>query len=94
MTKQAATIDMEKALADPTKEFAEPDEVLRDPRLSREQKLRLLRQWESDALGLAVAEGEGMRGGEESRLARVRKALRTLEPSSAAEADPPTKRSS
>jgi hypothetical protein len=93
MMKQEDAIDMEKALSDPSAVFAQPDDILRDRRLSSEQKLRLLRQWERDAMGLTIAEGEGMGGGEESRLARVRSALRSLDPSVAKEGDPPTKRS-
>lgn len=93
MMKREDAIDMEKALSDPSTAFAEPDDILRDRRLSSEQKLRLLRQWERDAVGLTIAEGEGMGGGEESRLARVRNALRRLDPSVAKEANSPPKRS-
>ena len=75
MTSRRASFDIERALADP---FAEPRDVLADRRLSRDTKLRLLQQWERDARELAVAEDEGMTGGEESMLGRVRHALRHL----------------
>ena len=42
-------------------------------------QLKLLRQWEQDARGLAEAESEGMGGGEESMLGRVREALHALD---------------
>jgi hypothetical protein len=94
MTKREEdVINMEEALTDPSKVFNQPDEIVRDWRLSPEQKLKLLRQWERDAMGLNIADDEGMQGGEDSRLSRVRDALRSLDPEVAKEADPPTKRS-
>lgn len=58
--------------------FASPRDVVEDQTLSREAKLRLLTQWERDARELSVAEEEGMMGGEESMLGRVRQALQQL----------------
>jgi hypothetical protein len=46
--------------------------------LSRRQKLDLLEQWERDARALAVADEEGMVGGNESMLRRVRRAIAAL----------------
>lgn len=65
--------------------FASPRDVVEDRTLSREAKLRLLTQWERDARELSVAEEEGMMGGEESMLGRVRQALQQLD---AAPAEP------
>lgn len=75
----ASPIDIDAALANPSAYFAQPRDVLADPRLPRELQLKLLNQWEQDARGLAEAESEGMGGGEESMLARVRQALRALD---------------
>lgn len=61
------------------KPFASPRDVVEDQTLSREVKLRLLIQWERDARELSVAEEEGMTGGEESMLGRVREALQQLD---------------
>jgi len=72
-------IDIDDALADPSAHFAQPKDVLTYPGLSRKLQMELLRQWEQDARQLAVAEGEGMGGGEESMLGRVSQALRTLD---------------
>jgi hypothetical protein len=47
--------------------------------LSHKFKLEILHRWEQDARQLAEAESEGMRGGEDSMLARVRRALRELD---------------
>jgi len=78
MAKQGRPLDLRKALLDPAGSFAEPDDILRDTRLSPEQKRQLLEQWERDAVNLSVAETEGMAGGEENRLTRVRRALDRL----------------
>ena len=74
-----SSIDIDAALANPSAYFAQPRDVLAHPRLSRELQLKLLNQWEQDARGFAQAESEGMGGGEESMLARVRQALRALD---------------
>jgi hypothetical protein len=71
-------IDIDAALANPSACFAQPQDVLAYPGLSRVLQLKILSQWEQDARGLAEAESEGMGGGEESMLGRVRQAIRTL----------------
>jgi hypothetical protein len=78
MSQKTSRIDIAKALIDPASEFSEPREIVGDPALQHDVKLRLLRQWERDARGLAVAEEEGMSGGEESMLGRVRHAIQAL----------------
>jgi hypothetical protein len=70
--------DLTKALLDPAGTFAEPSDIVRQPDLPRSAKLRLLKEWERGARELAVAEDEGMTGGEESMLNRVRQAIATL----------------
>jgi hypothetical protein len=72
-------IDIDAALANPSAYFAQPQDVLAYPGLSRELQLKLLRQWEQDARELAEAESEGMGGGEESMLGRVCQARRALD---------------
>jgi hypothetical protein len=81
MSKQVKPVDMKTAILDPAAVFNEPEQICDHPELSSDQKLQLLRQWERDALNLSVAEGEGMAGGEESRLRRVRRAIDALEAS-------------
>ena len=80
-TAGTSPIDIDAALANPTAYFDQPQDVLAHPGISRKFQLKLLQQWEHDARLLAEAEGEGMGGGEESMLGRVRQALRTLEAS-------------
>ena len=66
--------NLEAALLDPALAFDQPQDVVTARDLPRDVKLRLLQQWERDARALAVAEEEGMTGGEESMLARVLRA--------------------
>jgi len=47
----------------------------------REEKRKILHEWERDAQALDRAEGEGMSGGEESRLDEIQHARRKLEQS-------------
>jgi hypothetical protein len=81
MSNEEKSVDVEAIMADPTATFAQPRDVLTDPRFSREIKLKILQRWEHDARSLAVAEGEGMSGGEESMHGRVLHAIRSLEES-------------
>lgn len=70
--------NFEAALQDPAKCFETPQHVLDDPQLTAGQKRKLLEQWEQDARLLAVAEDEGMGGGEESMLHRVKRAIEAI----------------
>jgi len=71
-------IDYEKALLDPASLFATPEELLNRGDLTKEQKIEILRRWEYDASEVAVAEEEGMVGGEPLILRRVLLALDKL----------------
>ena len=55
------------------------------------QKIEILCRWAYDASELAVAEEEGMTGGETSLLARVLEVLNALTGGYDAEHSPPTK---
>ena len=78
MDNTTAKIDLKKALLDPAGTFAQPDDIVRHRDLPRSAKLRLLEEWERGARELAVAEEEGMTGGKESMLSRVRQAIAAL----------------
>ncbi len=75
MTRETSHVDFEQALRDPQASFAEPQDVVAHPQLSREHKLAILRRWEQDALRLSASESEGMGGGEENMLGRVERAI-------------------
>lgn len=79
MSKAEMPVNLDAVIADPAAFFTQPQDILGDPRFSREIKLKILRQWERDAHNLGVAENEGMGGGEESMHGRVLAAIKGLQ---------------
>ncbi len=71
-------IDLQQALRDPADVFQDPDAVVRDPALTRQQKIRILQSWKLDASRLVESEGEGMIGQDAPMLHRVGVALEAL----------------
>ncbi len=71
-------VDLERALNDPAALFESPDAVVHHPALTREQKIRVLNNWQLDASRLEASEGEGMGGEDAPMLHRVRVALAAL----------------
>jgi hypothetical protein len=74
----AHAIDVKAAKTNPSKFFKTPAEVATYPGISREDKIEILRQWETDARLMAVADEESMGGGENSHLGAVTQLLITL----------------
>ena len=68
-------LDRDAMLQHPRSFFAEPKDVVAHPKLSRADKLAILREWELDARRLSASESEGFCGGEESMLGRVEDAI-------------------
>lgn len=54
--------EMEIIMQDPQSYYASPDEVVLDARLSREEKIIILKRWAFDAGEREVAESENMQG--------------------------------
>jgi hypothetical protein len=79
------------ALTEPTLASAGPEDIVRHPGLTREEKIEVLRSMEYDAAELAVAEEEGMRGPENDQLRRILLALAELTRSSDADSVAPSK---
>ena len=79
MMQPPSDLDIEAALKHPKASFAEPKDVVAHPKLSRADKLAILREWELDARRLSASEGEGFCGGEESMLGRVEEAITLVE---------------
>jgi hypothetical protein len=50
---------IDRAFVNPSACFASPEDVLRDPKLSREHKREILRRWALDAYLIEVAATEG-----------------------------------
>jgi hypothetical protein len=71
-------INFDKALQDPGLTFKRPTEILQSKDLSREQKIKLLRQWEYDVREIQVAEEENMAGPEPVTLSSIHEALSSL----------------
>jgi len=76
---QRTSFNLDEATANPAGVFEKPMDVVNHPALTVGAKFKVLEQWERDARALAIAENEGMTGGEESMLGRVRKAMRELD---------------
>lgn len=71
------TSDFEVVAENPQIFYAAPSDVLRDPDLTSDDKLRLLDEWVSDLEALAVADGEGMAPENDARRLRDTERLRT-----------------
>ena len=88
-----AAHDFDQFLLDPGASFPRPDDVAGDLRLTWQQKIEILCHWAYDATELAVAEEEGMGGGESSNLQAVLNALVSITGGFSSERTGPTKHS-
>lgn len=84
--------DFEKALLDVSKVFDTPEEIARQAGLTREQKLKLLQQWEYDLQLLLVAAEENMpsqgKTSEPGRTAELVRQIHKIVAQMGAEANP------
>lgn len=81
MTHPETSIDIDDAVMDPSRYFSRPAEVLDDPRLTRDEKRRILQSWALDAELISEAESENMpgRAGDRSYLREAKLALLELD---------------
>lgn len=84
-------MDLEKALVDPAAVFSTPEEVVTAEGLNTEDRIRILRRWEYDALEMTVADDENMPGDTTPLLDQVLAALHSLGYSANPDDVPPTK---
>lgn len=70
--------EFERIIDDPSAAYAQPEDVLHDGRLSREEKITILKQWAFDAREIEVAQEENMLG-EASPLRQVLLVLHEIE---------------
>jgi hypothetical protein len=70
--------EYDRALLNPAEVFKLPKDVVKSNDLTTDQKLEVLKRWETDALLLSVATEENMGGGEPSRIEDVRHAIDVL----------------
>jgi hypothetical protein len=68
----------EDILSSPERFFPNPEKLLDDDRLSREQKREVLERWEAQAIHMQESDGEGFGGGERSHLDDIKRALDQL----------------
>ena len=69
----------EEKVEKPHLRFDDPHEVVADPSLSKDEKVKALQSLEQDAMQLSIAAGEGMGGGEPSNLDEVLDAKGSLD---------------
>lgn len=81
---QISKEEFDHIISDPSASYTIPDDVLTDNRLTREQKISVLKQWAYDARELQVAEEENMgaKNGSPTRLQQVMLALHKIEEAS------------
>lgn len=79
MTESPRKIELDAAKSDPSQYFDSPDDVVRDPQLTTALKIEILRQWETDARLMSVAEEENMPGAQATPLDSILKAIELLE---------------
>jgi hypothetical protein len=72
-------LDVDAAILDPAAYFAFPMDVVKDKRLTKSDKQRILESWVRDAELLSQAEAENMQGGERTRLQEANLALLELQ---------------
>ena len=70
---------VKEAVANPSKIFNAPMDVIHTPGLSEADKRAILESWEQEARLLQTATAENMAGGEPSRIEDVRKAIDMLD---------------
>ena len=88
---KVSEIDLDQALSCPTCVFRRPEDVVEHPTLTRAQKIEILRRWVYDATELAVAENEGMGGGEAAGIDVVMAALDRVNAGYSTEGFPPSR---
>jgi hypothetical protein len=85
-------INLKQALIDPASIFSSPQALLLDEEITRDQKIVILKRWESDVREIFVAEEENMQGKDVLKtFEAIRGALHTLDATINLEDSPPTK---
>ena len=83
MISKITETDFEKLCADPSAHYKHPEAVVKDDRLTRSQKIAVLKLWAFDAHEMEVAQEENMQptqnGNGTGHLHEVLKVLRGLE---------------
>ena len=75
MIESRETLDVDAAVLDPEDFFESPMDVVKDPRLTKRDRERILESWVHDAESLSQAEAENMQGTQRPRLHEAKLAL-------------------
>jgi len=70
---------IDEVLVNPQASYANPQEVLDDNDLSREEKIKVLERWKAEAVHMQESTAEGFDGGAPSNLDKVIEALHAIE---------------
>lgn len=70
---------LKEVLGNPQASYADPQEVLDDGELSRDEKIEVLQSWKAEAVHIQESAAEGFGGGEPSDLDKVIEALHSAE---------------
>jgi len=79
-TPKLSKADIEQAMITPSAVFDTPAEIVEAERLTRPQKIEVLKRWEFDARALQRATDENMTGGEHPPLDEINEELSKLDP--------------
>lgn len=78
MAKTPTDLEKPAKTESPARHYDQPAEVVKDRSLTTDEKAKALETWQVDAEALERAEGEGMGGGEPSKLTDVAAAKKEL----------------
>ncbi len=79
MPELSKKADVDAMILDPAEHFDAPMDVVKDRRLSRSDKKRILEAWIKDAELISVAEAENMSGSTRPHLRQAHLAMLALE---------------
>lgn len=79
MPELSKKADVDAMVLDPADHFDAPMDVVKDSRLTRSDKKRILEAWMKDAELISVAEAENMQGEKRPRLRDAHLAMEALE---------------
>ena len=71
-------MNIEKLISKPVKYFGHPNEVVKNEEMSRDQKIKALKNWKQSCEQILDSANEGMTGSEQTNLQDVSIALETL----------------
>lgn len=89
--KRSGMTELDDLFFNPAATFAAPEDVLEHGRLTRTQKIRILKLWQHDAAEAEVATEEGMPGSSGGLLRRVLLTLHRVSGDAAAMRTDPSK---